>query len=302
MHVAICIVDYNNADEVLACIGSLGATKYRDFEVVVCENGSAASFESLGARLSTASDVQVIHAPSNPGYAGGVNRCIAATGQADAWWVLNPDARPEPQTLGALVDRLKRGDAEAVGGPICYPDGSLQAAGGRWRGAIARVVSLGKGTDAAAPLNAAAIEAEINFIHGASMLVSRRFLELVGPMREDYFLYCEEVEWGVRAVRRGVKLGFEPVARVLHNQGSTTGSADDMRHRPWLPTYLDERNKMLLVKDTRPIQLVTAAPAALVLLALRYGRLNTLRSLRHAVSGWWAGLLGERDKPRALRP
>ncbi len=42
------------------------------------------------------------------------------------------------------------------------------------------------------------------------------FVEVNGLMREDYFLYAEEVEWCLRAKRRGLRLGLAPAARILH--------------------------------------------------------------------------------------
>jgi len=39
----------------------------------------------------------------------------------------------------------------------------------------------------------------MNYILGASMLIDGTFLSRAGHMRDDYFLYCEEVEWCLRA-------------------------------------------------------------------------------------------------------
>src|SRR3546814_1772259 len=87
------------------------------------------------------------------------------------------------------------------------------------------------------------------------MLVSRAFLQATGPMREDYFLYCEEVEWCLRARAKGMAFGFAPEARVLHNQGASTGSGQSVRTRPRLPIYLDERNKMLVRSEEHTSEL-----------------------------------------------
>ena len=47
----------------------------------------------------------------------------------------------------------------------------------------------------------------MNYILGASILAGRRFLEVAGPMREDYFLYAEEVEWGLPRQGAGTASG-----------------------------------------------------------------------------------------------
>ena len=81
------------------------------------------------------------------------------------------------------------------------------------------------------------------------MLVGRRFLETVGPMREDYFLYCEEVEWCLRGLKKGMRLGFAPSGIVVHKQGTITGNAVDLLGRSRLSVYLNERNRVLLSRD-----------------------------------------------------
>ena len=129
------------------------------------------------------------------------------------------------------------------------------------------------------------------------MLVGRRFLEGVGPMREEYFLYAEEVEWCLRGAARGMKLGIAADARVLHYQGASTGSVTDITKRARMPVYLDERNKMLLTRDLFAIQMPIAAAAAFVLLFLRFARRRAWRQLGYGLAGWFAGLRNERGKP-----
>jgi GT2 family glycosyltransferase len=133
------------------------------------------------------------------------------------------------------------------------------------------------------------------------MMVGRRFLDTAGPMREEYFLYCEEVDWCLRATARGMKLGFALDARVLHHQGTTTGSHRDLKTRSRLSVYLDERNKMLLTRSHFPARLPVAALSALLLLGLRYLRRGAVRQFCYGVSGWLAGLLGQRGSPPWMR-
>ncbi len=59
------------------------------------------------------------------------------------------------------------------------------------------------------------------YAHGAAMMVPRRVLELVGPMREDYFLYYEEVDWCERIHQAGYTVWVEPRALVWHKESMT---------------------------------------------------------------------------------
>lgn len=301
-HVVVVIVGFRNVDDIVRCTTALAATTYADFEVIVVENGGASAFAAvsaaLPATLTGGQAVTLVEAPGNLGFAGGVNLGIERTPAADAWWVLNPDAVPESGALGALVARLNRGDCEAAGGVLHFADGSIQSNGGHWQGWIGRATSLGAGSRVDAPVDAAAIEGKLDYLMGASMLVGRRFLEVVGPMREDYFLYAEELEWFLRARQCGMRLGFAPDARVLHHQGTTTGWSNAVARRGKLPIYLDERNRLLLTRDRFPARLPVVAATSLAFMLARFGRKRAWRQIGYALRGWGAGMAGRRGVPR----
>jgi GT2 family glycosyltransferase len=305
MHVAVVIVSYRGRADVERCLAGLAQSRYADWEVVICENGGPAALADLNSALPAAlaggQSVRVIDGGGNIGFAGGVNRGMAASAEADAWWVLNPDTAPGRETLGALTARLQAGDCDMVGNTVYLPGGVVQSHGGRWRKWLARAISMGHGSALDAPASAREIEARQNYVNGASMLVSRRFLERVGPMREDYFLYCEEVEWCLRARSRGLRLGFAAGAPLFHQQGTATGHAADPRRQSRLSVYLNERNRLLLSRDCYPLALPVCAAASLALLGLRFGRRRAWRQLAYALEGWLAGLAGERGPPSVRR-
>jgi hypothetical protein len=305
MHVAIAIVGFRNPEDMARCLQALGDSHHRDFEVIICENGGPEAHERLlaaiPAQLPGGQPVRVVLAPGNLGFAGGINVCLRETPDADAWWVLNPDTVPPAGALAALVDKLAQGDCDATGGPLYLGSGLIQSYGGRWNRWIARPVSMGHGSAQDAAVDAAQIERAQNYLNGASMLVGRRFLETTGPMREDYFLYCEEVEWCLRATGRGMRLGFAPDGAVLHYQGSTTGAGGHVGRRSRLAVYLGERNKILTTRDLYPGRLLVAAPAVLAALLWRFALRGAWTQFGYGLSGWWAGLRGERGVPSWMK-
>jgi N-acetylglucosaminyl-diphospho-decaprenol L-rhamnosyltransferase len=301
MHVSVCIVGFRNLHDITLCLAALERSTHTDFEVVICENGGAEAFARLTAAVSSSlkdgQPVRCIDAKHNLGFAGGVNVCMNASPQADAWWVLNPDTEPFAGALSSLVDRLAIGDCDAAGCTVQLPGGKVQSHGGEWQPWLARAVSIGHGDAASARADAAQIERRQNFLNGACMLVGREFLLRAGPMREDYFLYCEEVEWCLRALKRGLRLGFAPDAFVLHQVGTTTGNIQDFRKRTRMPIYLSERNRLLLTRDCFPAHLPIVAVSTLAAIFARYARRGAWRQIGYGLSGWWAGLRNERGAP-----
>ena len=75
------------------------------------------------------------------------------------------------------------------------------------------------------------------------MLVSREFLSQVGPMCEDYFLYCEEVDWAWRA-RGRFRLAVETAAVVYHKEGATIGTESQGRPPSLLSDFFQARNRL----------------------------------------------------------
>jgi len=302
MHVAVCIVGFRNTEDIVRCLAALEISNHAAFEVVICENGGQSAFNALVAELPRSlaggQPVRIVLARRNLGYAGGVNVCMAEAPGADAWWVLNPDTSPYPEALSAQVTRLARGDCDAVGCTLHLADGQVQSYGAIWRPWLARAVSIGHGQSLDRRPDPVVIEGRQNCLNGASMLIGRRFREVVGPMREDYFLYCEETEWCLRGLTRGMRLGFAPDAFVVHYLGTTTGNVADMAKKARSPTYLGERNKILLTRDHFPHRMPIAATAALVTLFLRYPRRRAWRQLFYGLAGWLAGLRNERGAPR----
>lgn len=297
MHVVIAIVGFRNPGDIANCLACLSQSVHTDFEVVICENGGAEAFqrlvESVPPVLSSGQAVTAFAAEENLGFAGGVNRCMQSRPNADAWWILNPDTCPAPDALRALAAKLEDGSCDAAGGVLRLPDGVNQAYGGYWSPLSGRAITIGRGTPWSDPIDSAWVERRQNFLVGASMLVGRRFVDAVGLMRDDYFLYCEEIEWCLRATRLGMRLGFAPEAVVMHEGGATTGSATWSR----LAVYLGERNKMLLVRDCYPLLLPLTLVSASVVNIMRWGRRRAWRPMADGFLGLFAGLCDRRGPP-----
>lgn len=134
----------------------------------------------------------------------------------------------------------------------------------------------------------------MTYVNGASMLVSKAFIDDVGLMDERYFLYNEEVDW---CHRRGThRLGYAHEAVVYHAHGSTIGSNTVKRQRSPLAVYLEERNKLLFSRRFYGARypLIVLVTLALTAQYLRYG---AVRNFFVALQGWLAGVRGEEGPP-----
>ena len=253
-HVVIAIVATDEAKNIVGCLGSLDGSIFREFSVVICENGGHDAFErdilelgkvpgmveadaeaedrlggAEGRRFHLGADkrmVRLLRSRENRGYSGGVNFCIAAAGTDwDFIWVLNPDTFPEPDALGALVRRQAEGGYGIVGSKVVFvADGRVQLWGGmKYWPLFGRSPSLGHGQPADVTPDASEVEAELEIVAGTSMFVSKDYIKTIGVMDEDFFVYYEDTEWSLR--REHFRLGY------AHEFGRSSCGRLDLRFR-----------------------------------------------------------------------
>lgn len=283
--VYIILLNWNGERETCDCIASLLDLEYRQFDIVVCDNASekqsVALLESFCARLLEESkinsfetverhltfrrnhtqprNITLIHTGGNLGFAGGVNVGLvfaAQQGDADYYWILNNDCMVDPQSLSALVLKSESAPATGIcGSTLVYAHDrkTVQALGGaryhKFTGASYALGAFQQLGELA--VNEAAIEAEMSYVVGASMLVSRQFVEVIGLMDERYFLYSEEHDWAHRAVLKGFKLAYAAKSVVYHAHGASIGS--DAKGGSPKSLYYLYRSKILFTKKFYPL-------------------------------------------------
>lgn len=276
MMIGVVVLTFHSADVIEACLTSLVSADYSDLRIVVCDNNSqdntldvvrswaqardldlAELDADAGPTAGEPSRVTLLHTGANLGFAGGVNKGLAhlmADPEIDLFWVLNPDSETAPETPAAYAKCAQEAKEFGImGGRILYHDAPrlIQSDGGQiraWSG-ICHNVNSGEEPDQAirpAPEN-------LDFISGANMVASRKFIERVGLMVEDYFLYYEEVDW---AARRGdLPLLLCPDAKVIHHGGTVIGTGSVTRAASPFANFFNYRNRMRFMRRFQPWRL-----------------------------------------------
>ncbi len=209
------------------------------------------------AASEAALQVGLIQAEFNCGFAGGVNIGLAYLAQfpdIQHFWILNPDSLVAPETVGILAKKLADSTPYSLmGGRVNYldPPDLIQTDGGliNWKTGVTRNYNLGKIDETVEPPTFC----ELDFITGASMVASRTFYERVGPMREDYFLYYEEVDWAMR--RGNLPLAYCKGFDVFHRAGTSIGSPTLNRPATPFSQYFKHRGRIRFLRRFRPASL-----------------------------------------------
>ena len=196
--------------------------------------------DSSGQELDAC--VYLIKTGDNLGFAAGNNAGIRAALAAgfDYLWILNADTVVDQNALKELVGRMTQDPRVGLcGSLLCYydaPDVIQEVGGCAYYPLIGMARRLAADRPRREVQNWRALEKKIGYVSAASCLTSRAFVESVGEMSEDYFLYCEEIDWATRA--RGK---FDPALAeksvVYHKKGRSTGSKSIAEGRSDSSTY-----------------------------------------------------------------
>ncbi|UFS69717.1 glycosyltransferase family 2 protein [Geomonas sp. RF6] len=228
-----------------------------------------------GGEVGEEAPLVLIDCGENLGFAGGNNvalRYALARGDFDHAWLLNNDTVVEPDAMRAMAARL----AESAEGGLCaatllhYHDPSrVQALGGGWYCKwLGLAWHLGRLSRWPARPDRDRIERLLHYPVGASMMVSKGFLEEVGLLCEEYFLYFEELDWVLRAAGRyGVV--YAPESVVYHKVGASVGTSSNPAAKSAACDYWNARNRIFFTRRWFPEALPTVYLGLLGTLAVR---------------------------------
>jgi GT2 family glycosyltransferase len=235
----------------LECIASLEAQTYADFDIIVVDNSGRGQARASGLPAK----VTIIENRSNVGFGSAINQ---GWRRSDAEFVatLNDDAVAHSEWLSELVGAARRHDRVGLcasqvrlfGTETLDSAGMLIAADGSSK-------QRGHGTRAAAFVK----EEEVLLPSGSAALYLRRMLEEIGGFDDDFFLYCEDTDLGLRARWAGWRCVYAPRAVVEHRYSHSAGRASALK------AYYVERNRLAVVAKTFPAAAMMRAPFASVM-------------------------------------
>jgi GT2 family glycosyltransferase len=89
---------------------------------------------------------------------------------------------------------------------------------------------------------------------GSAALYRRAMLEEIGGFDDDFFLYCEDTDVGLRARWAGWKCLYVPQAVVEHHYSHSAGRASGLK------AYYVERNRLFVLVKNFPGGMLLTAP------------------------------------------
>lgn len=236
------------ADEKLVeCIHSLRDQTLRDFDLVVVDNSGKGLVRALGLAVP---GLRLVEQERNTGFGAAVNAGFRTSG-APYLATLNDDAVAHPGWLAALVGAMER-----------YPDAGMCASQVRLYGepqldSCGMLICRDGSSKQRGHLRPAAdfpVEEEVLFPSGSAALYRREMLAETGLFDEEFFLYCEDTDLGLRARWLGWRCVYVPEAVVEHHYSHSAGRASPVK------AYYVERNRLFVLVKNFPAGMLAAAP------------------------------------------
>lgn len=265
--VLVVIVNYRTPILTVNCLRSLASEmpSLPNTGVVVVDNASGDnSVEMIQQAIVTegwSAWATLLSSDYNGGFSYGNNFAIrpalASDTPPDYIWLLNSDTEIRPGALHALLEFMQaHGKVGICGSRFEEPDGTVWPIAFRFPSILSELENgfrLGLLSKLLSRWKVAQVMTDqpqqMDWLPGASMLIRREVFETIGLMDAGYFLYYEETDFCLQAVRHGWECWYVPASHVMHLAGQSTGVTTPTNQPKRLPQYWFDSRRRYFVKN-----------------------------------------------------
>jgi N-acetylglucosaminyl-diphospho-decaprenol L-rhamnosyltransferase len=236
MDLSIIIINWNSANYLQKCLRSVYEhTRGIQMEVIVIDNASFDGARELVEREFP--QVRFIQSEQNLGFAKGNN---TAARQASGRWLLflNPDTELHSPAINCLLDAAESlPQPGALGARLLNTDRTLQTSCvlrfPRLTNHLIDADILRRWFPRARIWGASVLYSDnpepvpVERVSGACLMTLRSTFEQLGGFSEDYFMYCEDLEYCLKAHKAGRCNYYVPKAVLIHHGGKSSSQAAD---------------------------------------------------------------------------
>jgi len=238
--ISIIALNYNQKEVTCEFLQSLHLLKYPNFEVVVVDNNS--TINPVKDFKEAFPEVNVILSEKNLGFTGGNNLGIKNS-KGDYYFIVNNDTEVTPDLLDKLLEPFMSDETIAMVSPKIkfyeQPD-IIQYAGFH----LINPLTGQNGAVGSKEVDNGQHDTPgfTNYAHGAAMLVSKKAVDQVGMLPDQFFIYYEELDWSSQMTRAGFKIYYQASATIYHKESITMGKESSVK------AYYHTRNRILFMR------------------------------------------------------
>ena len=217
---SIIIVNWNNKDILRDCLSSIYHThNVSKYEIIVVDNNSEDSSVELIKNKFV--DVKLIENNKNLGFAKANNQAIKIARGNYILLLNNDTVVTNTYFFDRMIEYMKRKPQVGIlGCKLLYPDGTLQSCGESFPSVWEILKNQILFTKTWKRLGKSKKEdnyfKKVDFVCGACLMTRKEILDQVGLLRENYFMYGEDVEFCYRVHKAGYDIGVLTDESIIH--------------------------------------------------------------------------------------
>lgn len=221
--VCIVIVNWNGGQKIIDCLKSLKKTSYKNYKVILVDNGSID--DSISKLKKINSKMDIIYLPKNFGYTIATNvgwKYSLKKYNADYICAMDSDiATIQDDWLDIEIKELEKSKEYGIScGKLVFPNGTLQLLfferGSNWM-----KDNKDKGQYD--------FVKEVKAVGGACIIIKKSVIKKIGYYDENFFYGPNDLDYCLRAGKAGFKTLYIGTAKSIHNGSSSYLSSDSMK-------------------------------------------------------------------------
>jgi GT2 family glycosyltransferase len=223
--IGIIILNWNGPEDTLECIKSLKKIKRRNFKIFLIDNGSSDDSLKLFSREKS-KNLEIINNRINLGFDLANNLVTKNLLDQGFEYILflNNDVVVDKKFLDYLVEFLEKNEDVSVVAPKIYDyyhTSELNSANvpGKFN------LKVGGGSpffSSLAEFKNQSIPFEVDYVSGCCFMVKNKMLKKVGLFNKNFFAYGEEIDFALRAKKRGYKFYVIPNSKIWHKGSASS--------------------------------------------------------------------------------
>lgn len=282
--VSIITVNYNTTSVTIELLKSLQQITYTNVEIIVIDNASQENCDAINTHFPA---IKFLKNTVNEGFAGGNNRGIEIA-KGEIIFLINNDTEVKSDFLEPVVELFNQNSKIGIiSSKLIYFDckDTIQYAGGNPINSLtSRGTFIGTGEK---DINQYPNAYKTYLAHGAAMAIHRKVINTIGLLPEMYFLYYEELDFSVHALRAGFEIWFQPLSVVYHKESMSVGKLSGLK------VYYRNRSRLLFIRRnifgfkglvSKLFYIFIAAPFGIIKFILS-GKINYAKMILKGI--WW---------------
>lgn len=288
-YLSIIIVTYNSENYIKNCIYSILNSNLKNikYKIIVIDNSSNDKTKKIIRQIQkTENKLLLIENVKNLGFAKAVNQGITKQKNYEYILLLNPDTIVKSKSIINLINCSIVNNSGICGG-------ITKDVNGKNSGSYFRFPNLWVGLFDFTNLRKIFpkdkwhnyfyfqdkncnedISFPVDVITGGFMLLKKKTIENIGLFDESYFMYLEDVDYCLKAIKSGIKIFHTNESSIMHIGGASSKNEDRVRHSSWLKSRKVYFIKHFGIIDNLIIQPIFLLDDLLILTKMAFKKLS----------------------------